>query len=320
MCVFLLFSSFESRCIFSPTIRIAYELDQDVRMKDCLDGQLGKIYHAEWISNDNHSPIVLLKFENVLSEYELLFYNSRYSHQHLVHSYGFVQSKMPSFLLLQERAPYGDLQMLLKKNEFRPSTSVLVRIFTQIIEAMIYITSQNLVHGDLRCANVLVFEKNDFNPDGNLVKLKNFALTCPNDPIRKTTRRLTIPVRYCALEILRSAGQANYSELSDVYSMGVLMWEACSRGERPYASLQLNSEVRQRKLNRETLVKPSSCDQRLWSIIEDCWHNKPNLRYKFSDMKTRLSQIPAKYFFLFFHSSTARHSSRLDPMSIILSN
>lgn len=104
-------------------------------------------------------------------------------------------------------------------------------------------------------------------------------------------RRSVIPVRYCALEIVRSAGQSNYSELSDVYSMGVLMWEACSHGQIPYASLMLNSEVRQRKLNNEKLIKPWLCNEQIWSIMDDCWHNEPALRYDFQQMKIRLSHV-----------------------------
>ena len=257
----------------------------------CFNDSPGRTYEAEWITTDNRRPIVLKKFEKNLTEYELLFYTGRYSHDHLIHNYGFVANDLYSFLLLQQRAPHGNLQVLLKKKQFQPITAVLVRIFMQIVEAMIYINEQQLVHGDLRCANVLVFQMNDFNPDGNLVKLKTFSLACPNDPTQAKTQRSTIPVRYCALEILRSAGQSNYSELSDVYSMGVLMWEACSQGEMPYASAQLNSEVRQRKLNREKLSKPSICNRQVWSIIDDCWHNEPGLRFNFSQMKIRLSQV-----------------------------
>lgn len=261
-------------------------------MGGCFSDSAQKTYEAEWIKTTNgRRPIVLKKFERILTDHEIPFYTGRYSHNHLIHNFGFVQNDLTSFLLLQERSPHGNLQVLLERRQFQPNTAVLVRIFLQIIEAMIYINQQNLIHGDLRCANVLVFQMNDDNPNENLVKLKSFSLVRANDPTRTISQRLTIPVRYCALEILRSAGQSNYSELSDVYSMGVLMWEACSQGEMPYASSQLNSEVRQRKLNREKLTKPLVCNRQIWAIIDDCWHNEPSLRYKFSGMKARLSQV-----------------------------
>jgi hypothetical protein len=73
--------------------------------------------------------------------------------------------------------------------------------------------------------------------------------------------------------------------------MGVLMWEACSNGQIPYKSSDTNGEVRQRKLNREKLSKPLFCDDMIWSIMEDCWHNEPEVRYNFEEIKIRLSKV-----------------------------
>ena len=132
---------------------------------------------------------------------------------------------------------------------------------------------------------------NELKPKENLVKLTNFTSAHRNDPSVVKDRRSVLPIRYCAVEILRSAGRSNYSELSDVYSMGVLMWEACSNGQIPYNSCTLNSEVRQRKLNSEKLSKPWLCNNDIWSIMEDCWHNELQLRYNFEEMKIRFSNI-----------------------------
>ncbi|CAF4883677.1 unnamed protein product, partial [Rotaria sp. Silwood2] len=62
-------------------------------------------------------------------------------------------------------------------------------------------------------------------------------------------RPTTIPVRYCAPEILNSTDQSNYTEASDVYSFGVLLLEACSNGKIPYGSNTSDNDVRQRRLN-----------------------------------------------------------------------
>jgi serine/threonine protein kinase len=262
-------------------------------MKESLNGSYGKTYNAQWISKNDRS-IVLIKLDKPPTKSELLFYTEFQSHSHIIYTFGFVENNLQSFILLQERASHGNFQLLLEKNQFQPSIEILIEIFLQIIDAMIYITNQKFVHGDLRCANILVFQIHEFNPKENLVKLTNFSSVHRNDPLLVKDHRWIIPVRYCAPEILRSAGQSNYSELSDVYSMGVLMWEACSNGQIPYSSSSLKSEVRQRKLNGEKLIKPWLCDNRIWSIMEDCWHNEPKLRYNFSEMKSRLSYIDPK--------------------------
>jgi serine/threonine protein kinase len=260
-------------------------------MRDLLGGRFSKTYAAKWLSGDEPRQIVLIKMDEEPSEYEALVYTDFNPHANILHTFGFVGNDRGSILLLQERAPHGNLQGLLHSKAFQPSAKVLVTIFLQIVESITYVVSQGIVHGVIRCDNILVFEMHPSDPERNSVKLTNFGLAHKNDPSFNDNRRLVIPVRYCALEILRSVGRSNYSELSDVYSMGVLMWEACSKGKLPYESSITNGEVRQRKLNNEKLAKPSACDKQIWSIMEDCWHNKPQLRYEFKDMKTRLRNV-----------------------------
>ncbi|CAF4778001.1 unnamed protein product, partial [Rotaria sp. Silwood2] len=148
-----------------------------------------------------------------------------------------------------------------------------------------------MIHGNLRCLNVLVFQMDSSKPKGNFIKLTNFALARPNIPSKLEDKRLTIPVKYCAPEILRSAGRLNYSELSDVYLMGILMWEACSQGKPPYGSSISNEEIRQKKLNGEILPRPWMCDRQIWPIIKKCWKNESESRYKFQVLQTKLSSI-----------------------------
>ena len=259
-------------------------------MGNLLGGRFGRVYRAQWISR-RERDIVLIQMEEEPSEYEASVYTQFKPHDNIVFTFGFVGNDCGLILLLQERANCGNLQTVLQNGRFQPSAMVLVTIFLQIVEAMIYVVRQGLVHGNLCCANVLVFQMHSSKPEKNLVKLTNFSLAHRNDASFTDNRRLIIPVRYCALEILRSAGRFNYSELSDVYSMGVLMWEACSRGELPYASLVTSSEIRQRKLSYEKLPKPSLCNEQIWKIMFDCWHNEPSLRFQFTDMKIRLSNI-----------------------------
>ena len=265
-------------------------MNVDVRMRESFEGSYGKTHEAQWISKAER-PIVLIKLDQQPTASELVLYTELRCHCHIIHTFGLVENDLHPFLLLQERANHGNLHVLLQTAQFQPRLKVLVAIFLQIIEAMIYIGQRNLVHGDLRCANVLVFKMNNSTAEDNLVKLTNFTSAHPNEPLAIEDRRTKLPTRYTAPEILRSAGRSNYSELSNVYSMGVLTWEACSSGQVPYESSILDSEVRQRKLNGEKLSKPWLCHDAVWSIMQDCWHNEPQLRYKFEGMKFLFSRI-----------------------------
>jgi serine/threonine protein kinase len=254
-----------------------------------LNGKSQSVFEAKWISEEEEPPVVIIKRNEEPSEHEKLIYSTFKKHPNIIHTYGFVEDNDGSVMILQERAPHGNLQHLLESGQFQPSPTVMVKIFLQIIDAMIAIVKIGLIHGDLRCENILVFEMDPTHPEGNSVKLANFILAHPNDSSYTDNRRLYVPIRYCAPEILRSAGRSNYSESSDAYSMGVLMWQAYSQGKQPYDSSKTNAEVRQRKLNGEELPRPHHCDDQIWLFISECWLNNPELRYDFKGMKILLS-------------------------------
>ncbi|CAF4581426.1 unnamed protein product [Rotaria sp. Silwood1] len=247
-----------------------YELDVDVKINNQLHDDHGQIfYNAEWVKK-NKPLIILIVINTETAEREASFYIELSSHEHIFQTFGLVKNDPRSTMLIQERAPHGNLLKLLQSQQFKLSVTILVTIFSQIVDAMIYIIEQDIIHGDLLCSNVLVFQMNPFEVKGNLVKLTNFSLSRINDP---------------------SNGQTNYSELSDVYSMGILMWEACSQGEVPYGTDTSDNDIRQRKLKGEQLSMPNKCDRQIWNIIINCWYNEPQLRYNFTDMKKRLSNF-----------------------------
>ena len=194
-------------------------------------------------------------------------------------------------MLLQERAPKPDLFELLRNDEFRPTEKVLCTIFKQICKAMIFLLKANIVHGDLACRNILVFECNSTEPEKNLVKLTDFGLaqqTTVNNSIHPSTA--TIPIRYAASELLQPRTTSKCSEKSEVYSMGTLMWEACSNGEIPYGSIEDDNDVREIKISNERLPRPTICGNQLWDIINDCWNINPQDRPCFRSLKRHLSR------------------------------
>jgi serine/threonine protein kinase len=256
-------------------------MNVDVKIGNRLAGKFGKEYYeAEWIPRKDRS-ILFLIMNDETAKHEVPFYQQCH-HAHIVQTFGLVRNNPRLTTLVQERALHGNLQTLLQNNQFQPSSSVLVKIFLQIIDAMTYLVDQMIIHGDLRCENVLVFQMHSSKPKKNLVKLTNFNLARRNDPSFVDTRRIEIPVQYCAPELLQNTDQLHYSELSDVYSMGTLMWEAYSKRSIPYRSSMNDGE---------RLLQPTGCDDQIWNIIQDCWHNEPQLRFNFREMHTLLSNI-----------------------------
>jgi serine/threonine protein kinase len=275
-----------------------FKLDVDIRktgQKPIFRGFGKSIYEVEWISRDGPS-IVLLEIDGVKADREASFYVQLSCHPHIVHTFGLVQCNPGSVMLIQEYAPQSDLSELLRENEFNPSEIVLWKIFEQICSAMIFLADNGIIHGDLACRNVLVFQMNPTNPKKNLVKLSDFGLTRESQlysvvATPAPTTMTIIPTRYAAPELLHDVNKSTYSEESDVYSMGILMWEACSHGQLPYSSINDDNEVRRRKLNDERLPQPSQCSHQLWTIMNECWNPKPENRPDFESLKQSLSNL-----------------------------
>jgi serine/threonine protein kinase len=249
------------------------------------------IYELECMRRQG-PPIVSVEIKGLEAIREASFYVYLSCHPHIIRTFGFVKSDSKSTQLLQEYASVGHLAELLQEHRFRPSEDVLIEIFVQICDAMVCLADNDIVHGDLACRNVLVFRSNAMEPEENLVKLTDFGLARGNtiysvDDNTTSSTTIVIPVRYAAPEILRTMDTSNYSEKSDIYSMGVLMWEAFSLGTMPYASIEDDREVRNRKLKKEKLPQPS-CSRHLWNIMSQCWRSQPENRPDFRKLKQSL--------------------------------
>ncbi|CAF1003096.1 unnamed protein product [Adineta steineri] len=278
-----------------------FKLDVDIRKakRQPIFEAPGKvIFEGQWIVKSG-PPVVLLNIEGAKARQEASYYVRLGSHPHVVHTYGIVENDNNRLILAQEYATEGNLGRLLKDGDFQPSQAVLLAIFLQIIDAMTYLAEYDIVHGDLACRNVLVFRFNNSDATQNLVKLTDFGLTRASTLYTvvgstASTTMAVVPIRYAAPEILQRGDTSKYSEKSDVYSMGVLMFEACSQGQLPYESIEDENEVRRRKINGEILSQPENCDDALWNIIVGCWHQDPEARPTFKKLKELLLELQSR--------------------------
>jgi serine/threonine protein kinase len=269
-----------------------YQYGIDARRGRQLYGMSGKIlYTGQWISKGT-DPIIIVEMNESIAQREAFFYRELNGHDHIIRTFGYVENTSNLTIFVQEYAQQGDLANLFMDNRINFSQKMLLEIFSQVADAMSYVASKSIVHGDLGCRNVLVYKIDSSEPKNTLVKLTDFGLARSIDRPPCGNEDLTIiPIRYCAPEILRDSNHLSYSEKSDVYSMGVFMWEALSNGEMPYASIPSDDDVKRIKLNDEKLIRPLNCDRQLWILMEKCWSLNPKQRVSFEQMKDYLADI-----------------------------
>ena len=83
-----------------------------------------------------------------------------------------------------------------------------------------------------------------------------------------------------------------FTEYSDVWSYGVLIWEIFHLGSAfPYSDLSGCEEVIQFLENGGRLGKPPMCPQYVYDTMLECWMLNHLIRPNFSELKTRLKRF-----------------------------
>lgn len=161
--------------------------------------------------------------------------------------------------------------------------SDLVDYALQVVSGMVYLSSQNIVHGDLSCRNLLLKE----GKDSDIIKISDFGLSkiiaqCDIGRI-SSEENLEFPVRHSAPEVLNKSTIT--SSQSDVWSFGVVCYELFSYGGFPYKEISSNKDVLTQVLSgRLKLEPPELCPEFIASLMQMCFEMNPKNRPTFRNI------------------------------------
>nr|CAH0113242.1 unnamed protein product [Daphnia galeata] len=200
------------------------------------------------------------------------------------------------FLLIMEYVMYGRLLTFLRDhrthqtyyNYSTDSEALTSRDLTTfaycVAKGMEYIYSKGVVHRDLAARNVLV----DHN---KLCKVADFGLS---RSVRDSAGEMyeqrvkgALPIRWMAPESLI---QSVFTQKSDVWSFGILVWEIVTLGSTPYPGMEAR-EVMRRVKDGHRLERPSHCRPEFYRLMSRCWHSDPQRRPDFGELKSELGQL-----------------------------
>ncbi|CAE6491886.1 unnamed protein product [Rhizoctonia solani] len=164
---------------------------------------------------------------------------------------------------------------------------------SQIADAVAYLRSCNMVHGDIKGANILVSDEHipklaDF---GNSV-LGEYTLT-----FTTTTTRPHMTVRWTAPEIFLEETKHTFE--GDVYALGMTILEIFT-GSAPYEGL-LDVAVMRRLMLREQPERPQQhmptgdeLSDHLWDLLTSCWDSEPKKRPFAAVVRNKLKVMKKK--------------------------
>lgn len=161
------------------------------------------------------------------------------------------------------------------------STNQLVEMSVHIAAGLRYLHHHHYVHRDLATRNCLV-------NSSLLVKIADFGLSqdvYTTDYFRLGDSEL-LPIRWMPPE---SIVYSTFSVQSDIWSFGIVLWEALSYGMQPYFGMS-NEEVVQYVRGGNVLNCPDRCPHELYDLMLDCWASEPNERPIASEIHTGLQR------------------------------
>nr|XP_055045472.1 tyrosine-protein kinase TXK isoform X1 [Misgurnus anguillicaudatus] len=250
-------------------------------MKELGSGQFGVVRLGKWRAQ--HKVAIKTIREGAMSEDDFIEeakIMTRMCHPKLVQLYGVCVTRRP-ICIVTEFMENGCLIHFLRQHSRTLDNMTLLFMCQDVCEGMEYLEENKFIHRDLAARNCLVNER-------SVVKVCDFGMTrhvLDNQYTSSTGSRF--PVKWSPPEVLHFN---KFSNKSDVWSFGVLMWEVFSEGKIPFEN-RSNVEVVEEVTQGGRLYRPHRASGPIYNIMYKCWHERPHGRPSFSDLLQDIRQI-----------------------------
>ncbi|KAK4284889.1 hypothetical protein QN277_001661 [Acacia crassicarpa] len=244
-------------------------------------GSFGELFRGTYCSQD--VAIKVLKAEDVSLDWKKEFSQEVYimrkvRHKNVVQFIG-ACTKPPHFCIVTEFMSGGSVYDFLHKQKGVFKFPSLLRVAIDVSKGMNYLHQNNIIHRDLKAANLLMDEN-------HVVKVADFGVARVKDQSGVMTAE-TGTYRWMAPEVIE---HKRYDQKADVFSFGVVLWELLT-GKLPYeylTPLQAAIGVVQKGL-RPTI--PRNTHPKVVELLERCWQQDPTLRPDFCEIIEILQQL-----------------------------
>jgi len=200
-----------------------------------------------------------------------------------------VDGPYPAIIL--EFCQNGSLDKLLFDNDRVMTIETTLKLVGGIARGMLHLHQNNIVHRDLAARNILLHQSGD-------PKISDFGMSrFIKSGETGQTKAIIGPIRWMAPE---SLALHVYSQKSDVWSFGIVVYEIVARRE-PHAEsdpLTIGGVIRDKGF---TPTIPDDCEPILKELMESCWQKEVEKRPDFQEILWKLNQHP---FFITTRSRT----------------
>ncbi|CAB4446060.1 unnamed protein product [Rhizophagus irregularis] len=295
---YILFHSTYKKCpnSFISKVEISMELipySQFTNVKELARGGFGIIFLANWLDgpikgNNNrkrnsNETVILKKFKNSqdISKYFLNELKSNQQCYKIAHSliriYGITRDpKFDDHILVMQYASGGDLHNWIQENFTKTTWNNKIGYSWKISYGLETIHAANYMHRDFHSGNIF------FN-EGMRWLIGDLGLSQPADNTSNNEIYGVIP--YIAPEIFKGSA---FSKKSDVYCMGMIMWELTT-GCKPFSNVEHDINLVYKILDGERPEITKDTPKRFASLMKSCWDPDPEKRPSITEVRKTLS-------------------------------
>ena len=186
----------------------------EMEEKPLVSGGFGKVYKAKW-----HKENVVIKVIKAVSEEEEVAVKCeakltlRLRHPNVIRLFGITHVKNTKHGIVMEEAKHGSLDIWIGKIDHGKLTEIALGI----VDGLIYVHSQHVIHRDIKPQNILMF-----GPEGDMIpKIADFGVSKVIETTIKTRTKVGHEI-YMAPEVKMFAP---YGLPADIFSLAITLFE-----------------------------------------------------------------------------------------------
>ncbi|RGB29987.1 hypothetical protein C1646_818178 [Rhizophagus diaphanus] len=267
-----------------------YEYSDFTNIQQIGKGSYGNVIRVNW--KNSNRLFAIKSFNNdkqTLKEVvkELKLHRSVDDHGNIVRLYGITKiedttHQMNKYSLILEYANNGTLSTYLNEHFNKLDWNEKCLLALQLASAVEFLHEKDIIHRDLHPNNILVHEKN--------IKLADFGLSKKIAEVSSDASKIFGVIPYIDPESFNNQKQ-NYklNKKSDVYSVGVLLWQISS-GYEPFKNkgFDYDAYLVLKILNgeREEMIDGTPAEYN--KLYTECWKYESNERPNMQEVVTVL--------------------------------